>query len=238
MSVMFEELDYCPTEIGAISLRRRWEPRLGKDIYEIKLGDEHLMSDVFTASEIALADLVLSAVSGDNLQVVVGGLGMGYTALAALKDDRVANVTVIEMLAPVIDWHRRGILPVGDALCTDNRVTLVQGDFFEFASTANGFDPDAPHMRHDVILLDIDHSPEMLLDGRSRQFYQPEGLRRMAEHLRPGCVFGLWSNDRPSEAFTQVLRSVFREAWAEPVTFRNPYDHSEVTQTIYIGRMA
>lgn len=235
---MFEELDYCPTEIGAISLRRRWEPRLGKDIYEIKLGDEHLMSDVFTVSEIALADLTLSAVSGDNLLVVVGGLGMGYTALSALKDDRVAEVTIVEMLAPVIDWHRRGILPVGDALCTDDRVTLVQGDFFEFASAANGFEPDAPHICHDVILLDIDHSPEMLLDGRSRQFYQPEGLRRMAEQLRPGGVFGLWSNDRPSEAFTQVLRSVFPEAWAEPVTFRNPYDHSEVTQTVYIGRTA
>lgn len=238
MSVLFEELDYCPTEIGVISLRRRWEPRLGKDIYEIKLGDEHLMSDVFTVSEIALADLTLSAMGGNNLRVIVGGLGMGYTALAALKDDRVADVTVIEMLAPVIDWHRRGILPVGDALCTDHRVRMVLGDFFELASAPEGFDPDAPNTPYDAILLDIDHSPEMLLGGRSRKFYEPGGLKRMAEQLRPGGAFGLWSNEPPSDGFTDILRSVFPEAWAEPVIFRNPYDHSEVVQTVYIGRTA
>lgn len=238
MTVMFEELDYCPTEIGALSLRRRWEPRLGKDVYEIKLGDEHLMSDVFTVSEIALADLGLGAVTGSELRVVVGGLGMGYTALAALKDERVARVSVVEFLAPVIDWHRRGILPVGDALCRDHRVSLVQGDFFELASAPSGFDPDQPDARYDAILLDIDHSPEMLLDARSTGFYRPEGLRAMAAHLRPGGVFGLWSNDAPSAAFTDVLSGVFAEAWAEPVVFRNPYDHSEIVQTVYLARAA
>jgi len=238
MSVLFEELDYCPTEIGVISLRRRWEPRLGKDIYEIKLGDEQLMSDAFTVSEIALADLTLNALAGNNLRVVVGGLGMGYTALAALRDDRVSEVTIIEMLAPVIDWHRRGILPVGDVLCTDIRVRMVQGDFFQLASASNGFDPDASNTRYDAILLDIDHSPEMLLDGRSRQFYEPRGLRQMAEKLRPGGVFGLWSNEPPSDGFRDTLRCIFPGAWAEPVIFRNPYDHSQVVQTVYIGRTA
>jgi len=238
MSTLYEELDYCPTEIGALSLRRRWEPRLGKDVFEIKLGDEHLMSDVFTVSEIALADLALGAVAGSDLRVVVGGLGMGYTALAALKDKRVVRVSVVELLAPVIDWHRRGILPIGDALCRDHRVSLVQGDFFDLASAPNGFYPDTPNVSYDAILLDIDHSPEMLLDNRSSGFYRPEGLAAMATHLRPGGVFGLWSNEAPSDAFTDVLRSVFPEAWAEPVVFRNPYDHSEIVQTVYLARTA
>ena len=238
MSNLFEELDYCPTEIGALSLRRRWEPRLAKDVYEIKLGDEHLMSDVFTVSEIALADLGLSAVAGDALHVVVGGLGMGYTALAALKDERVEKVSVVELLEPVIDWHRRGILPIGDTLCTDCRVSLVQGDFFELASAPGGFDSNNPNTRYDAILLDIDHSPEMLLDSRSTGFYRPEGLKAMAAHLRPGGVFGLWSNERPSDAFTDILRGVFPEAWAEPVVFPNPYDHSEIVQTVYLARTA
>lgn len=238
MSRLFEELDYCPTEIGALSLRRRWEPRLGKDIYEIKLGDEHLMSDVFTFSEIALADLALGAAMGTDLRIVVGGLGMGYTALAALKDQRVASVSVVELLEPVIDWHRRGILPIGDALIADSRVKLIHGDFFALASSQSGFDPESAASDYDLILLDIDHSPEMLLDARSSGFYQPDGLRALSAHLRPGGVFGLWSNDPPGDAFTEVLRSVFPEAWAEPVVFRNPYDHSEVTQTVYLARAA
>lgn len=237
LSVLFEELDYCPTEIGAISLRRRWEPRLGKDIYEIKLGDEHLMSDVFTVSEIALADLALSAVSGNALRVLVGGLGMGYTALAALKDPRVSSVAIVELLEPVIDWHRRGLLPVGDALHRDQRVRFVQGDFFRLASSGDGFEPDQTASGYDAILLDIDHSPEMLLDNRSRGFYQPEGLATLLPHLRPGGIFGLWSNEAKSDQFTERLRSVFPEAWAEPIIFRNPYDYSEIEQTVYIGRV-
>lgn len=238
MSGLFEELDYCPTEIGVLSLRRRWEPRLGKDIHEIKLGDEHLMSDAFTHSEIALADLALSVVLGNDLRVLVGGLGMGYTALAALKDARVASVTVVELLEPVVDWHRRGLLPVGNALYTDERVTLMQADFFKLVSSDRDVMPDVLKQRYDAILLDIDHSPEMLLDGRSRQFYEPAGLRRMSENLRPGGVFGLWSNDPPSDGFTDTLQRVFPDASAEPVCFRNPYDHSEIVQTVYIGRTA
>jgi hypothetical protein len=78
MSRLFEELDYCPTPIGAISLRRRREARLGVDVLEIKLGEEHLMSDLFTASEIALADLGVGACQGEGLDVVVGGLGLGW----------------------------------------------------------------------------------------------------------------------------------------------------------------
>jgi hypothetical protein len=74
MSLHFEELDYRSTPIGALSLRRRRELSLGVDVFEIKLGDEYLMSSLFTASEIALARLGLAELSGADLDVVVGGL--------------------------------------------------------------------------------------------------------------------------------------------------------------------
>ncbi len=238
MSRLFEELDYCPTEIGPLTLRRRWEPRLGKDVHEIKLGDEHLMSDLFTVSEEALAELALRAVRGRDLRIAVGGLGMGYTALAALKDERVGQMHIVEFLQPVIDWHSRGILPVGKALATDRRVSLLQGDFFALAAQASGFDPEAPDAPFDAILLDIDHSPEALLDSRSRSFYTPDGLKALARHLRPGGVFGLWSNDRPSEAFLDTLCAAFAEGWAEPVVFQSPYDGSDIVQTVYLARTA
>ena len=53
---------------------------LGVDVFELKLGDEYLMSSLFTASEIALARLGLATLQGVNLEVTVGGLGLGYTA--------------------------------------------------------------------------------------------------------------------------------------------------------------
>jgi spermidine synthase len=236
MSRLFEELDYCPTPIGALSLRRRREARLGVDVLEIKLGEDHLMSDLFTASEIALAELGLAACKGERLDVAIGGLGLGYTAKAALETDRTGSLLVIEYLDAVIDWHRSGLLPLGPALTGDPRCRLAQGDFFAMARGSDGFDPDLAGRVFDAILLDIDHSPAALLDARSESFYQPAGLAALAAHLKPGGVFGLWSDDLADVAFTERLAGVFAEAWAEPVTFYNPLQDKPFTQTVYLAR--
>ena len=236
VSRLFEELDYRPTEIGAISLRRRHEPRVGQDVYEIKLGDEFLMSSLFTASEIALARSGLNSLTGERLEVAVGGLGLGYTADAVLDDDRVASLLVIDLLDAVIDWHVRGLVPLGTRLTGDPRCRLVQGDFFALAASEAGLDADQPGRRFDAILLDIDHSPAAHLDPRSAQFYSPERLRRLAGHLRPAGVFGLWSNDKPDPAFVALLAAAFSEAWAEAVEFDNPLQANRATQTVYLAR--
>jgi spermidine synthase len=236
MSVYFEELDYCPTPIGALSLRRRRELKLGVDIFEIKLGDEYLMSSLFTASEIALARLGLAELCAEELDVVVGGLGLGYTANAVLEHSAVASLVVVEALEAVIEWHKEGLLPLGHALTGDPRCRFVHGDFFMLAASAAGFDPDAPGRQFHAILVDIDHSPKFLLDPQNDSFYQPDGLRRLAAHLHPGGVFGLWSNELPDDAFTARLGRVFAEARAEPVTFHNPLQDRPFTQTVYLAQ--
>lgn len=236
MSATFEELDYCPTPLGALSLRRRRELKLGVDVFEIKLGEESLMSSLFTESEIALARLGLAGLRGEGLDVVVGGLGLGYTAKAVLEHPAVSSLIVVDALAPVIEWHEKGVLPLGRGLTGDPRCRFVLGDFFAFAGSETGFDPDAPGRRFDAILVDIDHSPAFLLNPQSQSFYQPAGLRRLAAQLRPGGVFGLWSNDLPDEAFVGRLACVFAQARAEPVTFHNPLQDRPFTQTIYLGQ--
>lgn len=238
MSTLFEELDYRPTPIGALSLRRRRELSLGVDVFEIKLGDEYLMSSLFTVSEIALARLGLAALAGDGLDVVVGGLGLGYTAQAVLEHQAVGSLIVVDMLEAVIDWHRTGLLPLGPELVGDKRCRFVQGDFFAMANGEAGFDPDVPRRRFDAILVDIDHSPDALLDRRSRSFYRREGLRALAAHVKPGGVFGLWSNDKTDRSFTDRLSSVFAKAEAKPITFHNPLQNRSFTQTIYLARTA
>src|SRR5258708_15565041 len=176
MSLHVAELDYRPTPIGALSLRRRRELSLGVDVYEIKLGDEFLMSSLFTVSEIALARLGLRELSGTNLDVVVGGLGLGYTARAVLEDARVRSLVVVDALAEVIEWHQRGLLPLGAELTSDTRTRLVHGDFFAMlAFSAGGFDPDIPGRRFHAILVGFDHSPRPLLPESHPSFYEVAG---------------------------------------------------------------
>ncbi|MDQ1023180.1 spermidine synthase [Streptomyces umbrinus] len=236
MSARFEEIDWRPTAMGDISLRRRRDPASGNDVYEVKLGDEFLMSSLFTAGEIALTELGLAELPDTELDVVVGGLGLGYTAEAALNDPRVRSLTVVETLAEVIDWHQRGLVPLGARLASDPRCRLVQGDFFAMAADSRGLDPKEPGRRFHAILLDVDHSPRHVLHPRHAALYQPAGLRALAEHLHPDGVFALWSNDPPDKQFSSVLTEVFPQSAAHVVDFDNPLQGGTSTNTVYVAR--
>ncbi|MEE1930106.1 spermidine synthase [Streptomyces sp. TRM 70351] len=236
MSARFEEIDWRPTPMGEISLRRRREPVSGADVYEVKLGDEFLMSSLFTAGEVALARLGLAELAdAPHLDVVVGGLGLGYTAATVLEDRRVRSLLVVEALGEVIGWHRRGLVPLGAGLASDPRCRLVEGSFFTLAG-ADGFDPGAPGRRFDAILLDIDHAPGHVLHPGHAPFYEPAGLRALTAFLRPGGVFALWSNDPPDERFGRDLAEVFPETAAHVVAFDNPLQGGTATNTVYTAR--
>jgi spermidine synthase len=163
--------------------------------------------------------------------VVVGGLGLGYTAQAALDDDRVRSVLVVDAVDAVIDWHQRGLLPFAH-LGEDPRCRLLHGDFFALTATPAGYDAGRTF---DAILLDVDHSPRHLLHPRHEPFYTAAGLRQLAGHLKPGGVFGLWSNDPPDEPFLSLLATVFPTARAEIVEFDNPLQKRLSTNTIYLA---
>jgi spermidine synthase len=235
MSANFEELDFRPTPIGVLTLRRRRSPTSGLDIYEIKLGDEFLMSSQFTVAEIELARLGLAALDRGNLDVVVGGLGLGYTARAVLDNPGVRSLIVVDALAEVIEWHERGLLPLGRELTGDPRCRLVHGDFFALSHSGDGFDSTAPARRFDAVLMDIDHSPRNFLHPRHAALYQPEGLARLADHLNPGGVFALWSNDPPDDSFERVLAGAFATSAAHVVTFDNWRGEHDASNTVYVG---
>jgi spermidine synthase len=236
LSTRFEEIDWRETPMGAISLRRRLEPSLKVDVYEVKLDDEFLMSSLFTVAETELARLGLAELPGTGFDVVVGGLGLGFTARAVLEDPRVSSLTVVEALGEVIEWHQRELLPFAAQLTSDPRSRLVRGDFFAMVGDATGFDPDAPGRRFHAILVDIDHTPRQVLHPSHAAFYTPEGLRRLAAHLHPGGVFALWSNDPPDEDFNVALAEVFATSQAHVVSFHNPLQGREATNTIYVAR--
>lgn len=236
MSLLFEEIDSQPSALGEISLRRRRIPALGdRDIYEVKLGDEFLMSSMFVEAEEALSTLGLAQVQGDNLDVVVGGLGLGYTAVAALKDTRIAELLVVDALDTVIGWHRDEKVPLGKILNADGRNRYVLGSFFDLATAPQaGFDPDQPGRKFDAILLDIDHSPTEYLNAANASFYTTENLALMAEQLKPNGVFAMWSQNLPEPEFEALLKTVFASVESHVVSFYNPFLSDESTNSVYV----
>jgi spermidine synthase len=237
MSINFEELDYQKTELGELILRRRRMLSLeDTDVFEIKLGESFLMSSLFTKVEIALAELALAELQADALDVVVGGLGLGYTARAALQNPAVKSVVVVEALPAVIDWHRRGLVPLGAQLTADPRCRFFQGDFFKQADSA-ALDPESPGKLFHAVLLDIDHSPRDLLHPSHSAFYHGNALRRLAAQLHPGGVFAMWSDDPPEEEFLQALDLAFASSRAHIVSFHNPLLDCEAASTVYVARV-
>jgi len=236
MSVLFKEIDSQVSSIGQISLRRRRIPAFGdRDIYEVKLGDEFLMSSMFVEAEEALSTLGLAAVKGDDLSVVVGGLGLGYTAVTALKDERISELMVVDALDTVIGWHQDELVPLGKILNADSRNRYVLGSFFDLAIDPSlGFDPDAKGKQVDAILLDIDHSPTEFLDVANASFYTTENLALMAEQLKPNGVFAMWSQNLPEADFETLLRTVFEQVDSHVVKFFNPMQNIVSTNSVYV----
>ena len=235
---MFEEIDFRQTPIGALSLRRRRLTPEGEDIWEIKLDEGYLMSSRFIAGEVALAALALEMVRGKDLDVVVGGLGLGYTAEAALSGPRVARLTVVELIPEVVEWHTDRKLPLGEAVAGDPRCRLLLGDFFALSRIPGGFEEDRSPRSYDAVLVDIDHSTRHLIDARSASFYQAPALAELAGQLKPGGVFALWSSEAEDAAFLEAMNRTFVDVRAERVEFEHPGRPEPVFNIIYLGRRA
>lgn len=221
MASEFEELDFQRTPVGELCLRRRRSPAVpDRLVYEVRLDDGMLMSSAVTAGEEALARLTLAGREGRRARVLIGGLGLGSTAAAALECADVERLVVVELLGAVIAWHRNRLVPLAERLVTDPRCEFLAGDFFRLMSDDA---PVPPEGRFDAILLDIDHAPDSWLHPGHATFYQAAGLRGLMRRLAPGGVFGLWSAAEPPPAFLDMLAGLFARVQTHPVTFTNPH---------------
>jgi spermidine synthase len=239
VAASYEELDHRKTAIGELILRRRRVPLMTPEpIYEIMLGNDLLMSSLLNESEMALAHLGIAAVGDGIFDVLVGGLGLGYTAWAALGYERVRSVTVIELLPEVIEWHEQGRVPLGDELSGSERCRFLEGDFFVLAADPSVRDLVHPERGYGAILVDIDHAPDSWLDASSRSFYREGPIARMTEMLQPGGVFALWSAGAADARFAALLEPIFQSVTTHEIEVFNPMIDEDMTDTIYVAKKA
>ncbi len=224
----FEILAWEETPLGVLCLRRRTLLSApGETVTEITLDHEFLMSSLHTESERALATRAIALHGGARLRVLVCGLGLGYTAAAVLDHPQVERVTVMELLPQVIDWMRAGRVPLSERLTGEPRCTLEAGDAYaRLAAPGRG--------EWDVILVDVDHSPDERLDHGPGAFYTRAGLDRARNHLAPGGVLGVWSCAEHGP-FAAAMRTTFPSVEVEAVTFENRHLHVHQTDWLFFG---
>lgn len=224
----FEVLAYEDSPLGALCLRRRELLSIpGTIVTEITLDHELLMSSFHTESERALSTCALARHPGDDLKVLVGGLGLGYTAREVLRSPAVARVDVVEFLPQVVDWMRDGLVPLSDELNGDSRFRMVSADVYALLAAA-------PAERFDLILIDVDHSPDEMLGTGNADFYTEAGLLRARRHLAPGGVLAVWSYAE-SSPFAAALRAVFARVEVEPVSFENRLVEETETNWLFLA---
>ncbi len=184
--------------------------RFGDD-WVIRVGARVLMSNRMHDSEEALAELALARVAQPRT-VLVGGLGLGFTARAVL--DRVsatAEVTVHELMPELLDWHHRYLGGLAGHPLDDPRCRLVLGDVFDTLS--------ASRAAFDVILLDVDNGPQGLTQTRNQRLYGDRGVRMCLEALRPAGVLAVWSQG-PNARYLRRLENAGADATMVSVAAR------------------
>jgi len=190
---------------GEVVLRRRGPHT------ELIVDGVFVMDTVDTSTELDLATLALTRHPRPR-RVLIGGLGLGFTAQAVLADARVEHVTIAEIASPLIEWAEQGLLPAPGL--TDPRLTLVPGDVGAVLSATAG--------EWDLILLDVDNGPGFLVREENAGLYTPAGLSSAVAGLAPGGVLAIWSSHRAPDLLAaleslgagrpeEVVREVRRE---------------------------
>ncbi len=182
-------LERVRTPVGEWQLQRR------ADHYEIICNGVFLMASYNVASDRRLATLALARLAGDGLRILVGGLGIGFTAQAVLQDTRVGTLEVVEIEPVIIAWHRRYFAALCGYPLDDPRAALVQADLAHVALAEGAYD---------AILLDTDNGPDWLIREANARLYTPEAARRFLDALSPGGVLVYWSAS-PTSGLAEIL---------------------------------
>ena len=185
------------------TLRRRDDGAL-----ELRVNGVFVMDDVETSSERALAR---AAIELGASEILVGGLGLGYTLRALLASPEVTRVVVAELHPEIVGWMRDGTIPGADLL-TDERTYVVVGDVRDVVSAQSPASVDA-------IVLDVDNGPDFLAHDDNAAVYGPDFIEVCASRLRPGGSLCVWSM-APSESLIANLAATLTDVRTEAIDVR------------------
>jgi spermidine synthase len=145
--------------------------------------------------------LVREAIAGrDDVRLLIGGLGVGFSLDEALSTAQVSDVVLVEIELVVVEWARTHLRGLNRHGIDDPRVELVVADLLDALDSVEG--------RFDAICLDTDNGPGWLVHPDNAQIYTDTSLRRLRDLLLPGGRLAVWAA-APDERFEARLRTCF-----------------------------
>jgi len=188
----FTLIDSVETKDGLLALRQR------RDEWMVTIAGRVLMSSSLHRSEDAVAKLGVAPIADRRSpQVLIGGLGLGFTlraALDALPKD--ARVVVAELNARVVDWCRGPVAPSIGRAVEDRRVRVEVADVMDVVGRLRGLD---------AIIVDLYEGPRQLPPGVPDALYGSRAIEAIRESLAPDGVYAVWSEE-PCPPFEARLR--------------------------------
>ncbi|WP_143833228.1 spermine/spermidine synthase [Oceanobacillus timonensis] len=175
--------------------------------YEIISNGTFLMATYNGESEKILVSAALKNTTAPR-NVLVGGLGVGFSLAEALRHEQITQVTVIEIEEAIISWNRTYLAAFSNHALKDPRTKMIQADFLEWMEAATE--------KYDVICLDIDNGPDWTVTNSNTDLYQVHTLHLLAGLLSSDGVLAFWSA-ASSQAFVEKLKESFEEVHVIPV---------------------
>ncbi|WP_341924655.1 hypothetical protein [Nocardioides psychrotolerans] len=203
----YVEIARAESERGELVLRERRSAD-GPPVLELRANGAFVMDTVEVSTERALATAALALVEQPR-DVVVGGLGLGFTMHEVLADHRVERCAVVEIEEALVGWMRDGTIHHGPALLADERVHLVVADVAVALA-------EARPASYDLILLDVDNGPGYLVHAGNAALYEQPLLAAAKAVLRPGGALAIWSADEAPD-LDAALTGVFGNSEAQPL---------------------
>lgn len=185
---------------GEVVLRQRGR---GDDaVYELIVNGTFAMDSTETSIERRLAQLAYARAPAGGT-ILIGGLGLGYTAEEALSLPA-SRIVVVELEAGLVDWARTGRTPLLARLAAEPRVQLVAGDVVDVLS-------GSPSGSFDAIALDVDNGPDFLIHADNASVYSPGFLELAHRRLAPGGRLAIWAQG-PAPDLMRTLAAIDQSA--------------------------
>jgi spermidine synthase len=205
---------------GEVVLRRR--SGAGPDIDELIINGIFAMDSSETSTERALADVALAG--QEQRRVLLGGLGLGYTAAQLLAAD-VENLDVVEIEECLVGWAYAGLTPTLASVAGDPRAALHAADLTSVLGGRLG--PKGPW---NAIVLDVDNGPDFLIHGTNSAIYTQPSLVAAYAQLAIGGTLAIWCQG-PAPGLLATLRQI--SASAMPHTYRRVRQGRQLSYVIY-----